>query len=151
MNVNAYNAYAETAAVMKKGGSDTHTLELQDSENIHARHVSSVSTLAIPIPVLTNFQHRYLDSLLRSLLWEGHLPGFKRKVEIFRTKGMFTNGDDGRTYVIQGVREIYEIKALQSRGASETMAESQGKLVFIGKDLDKELGDSLNKAISLIQ
>lgn len=65
---------------------------------------------------------------------------------ILRTKGIFRDEDTGSLLGIQGVHELYEITSLPPH-PTEEMDWSQGKIVFIGKGLDKaRLIPSLEKA-----
>ena len=114
----------------------------------HSNDLSSTSTITLPLPILTSIQHAQIDTLLRSLLWEGQLPGSEQRVEILRTKGIFTNKEDRKVYIIQGVRELYEIKCIESTSEGiNTASEVTGKLVFIGRGLNDAFGRKVTELI----
>lgn len=116
----------------------------------HAHDLSGISTLAIPLPPrLSDDQVVALDLALQALLWEGRLPApspdrpnesiAEGSLEILRTKGYFVT-QDGRGQVVQGVREIYEIREVGNRKQDQEEEQGQdkefeGKLVLIGKGL----------------
>ena len=128
------------------------------SSNSHTHALNQISTLAIPLPSrLSKRQVEALDLAIRALLWEGRLPSSslcerpteateEGSLEILRTKGYFNSreGEEGggegkREHVIQGVREIYEIREVgvgrindEDTGGAKQEA---GKLVLIGKGL----------------
>lgn len=120
--------------------------QLREQKDTARGHLANMSTLSIPLPVLSSQQYETLDKLLRDLLWEGNLPSTHStgsstdsvvaKPEILRTKGLFytSSGDASKTeYIIQGVREIYEVKEVAETSANS--GDEQGKLVFIGRGL----------------
>jgi len=60
-------------------------------------------------------------------------PGGDRQVQILRCKGLF--GDEkGKWWVLQGVRNVYEISELGDVGVD---VPDRGKIVLIGKGLDE--------------
>lgn len=98
-------------------------------------------------------QYNKLEVLLRSLLWDAELPAQGEfaaisDLEILRTKGLFSvmeednNKDTYTAYIVQGVKELYEIKNLpKSLRSSEDSG--TGRLVLIGKGLREVLRESL--------
>lgn len=76
------------------------------------------------------------DELIRSLLWDGRLPssptspGLEREFDILRAKA-FLRTTDGRTWILQGVRDVYEVNELGPE-EGRTMGP---KLVLIGRGL----------------
>lgn len=136
LDVNAFSASREQAPAAL----DLHH---DDHEHTHAREIDAISTVAVPLPVLDAHQVARLDSLLRSLLWDGVLPSSpaSNKADILRTKGLFHTAE-GTEHVIQGVREIYEMKEVLSARAAEAKR-IEGKLVFIGRNL----GDGLKEGV----
>lgn len=108
-------------------------------------HKTEITSLLIPLPVLSLAQHEAIDGWIRSLLWETVVPGslLESKVEILRCKG-FWQVKDGRGFVLQGVRSLYETSEVPVED-TEPVA---GKIVLIGKGLDKTVHDSLITAIS---
>ncbi|KAJ6264240.1 hypothetical protein Dda_0383 [Drechslerella dactyloides] len=95
----------------------------------------SVSTVAFDVPTLKTGSVEIVDAWIRSLLWDERVPldGIKsalfHPVEIHRLKGRLTT-DDGKTHIIQGVREVFEIT-----DATNPNAPGAGKIVLIGKGL----------------
>jgi hypothetical protein len=99
-----------------------------------------------------------VDAWLRSILWESRLPGGEIAIpsetqheeklfEIHRLKGSLII-DDGSIKFVQGVREIFEIKdAPWKKEHTETCA-MDGKLVFIGRNIERmKFGASFISAI----
>lgn len=74
-------------------------------------------------------------------------------LDILRTKGLFTvktsrreGGTETAQYIVQGVKELYEIKELPHR--TERLSEgSSGALVLIGKGLRQELETAVRQTI----
>ena len=95
-----------------------------------------------------------LDAWLRSVLWDSHLPlppeasdgrlpsakdSPPSEFEIHRTKGLL-HLSDGSRKVIQGVREIFEIRDLPVEEESDSSGgNAMGKIVLIGRGLDLQL------------
>lgn len=91
-----------------------------------------------------------VDAWLRSVLWENVLPNdgdeHKEPFEVHRLKGRLAV-QDGRTKIIQGVRELFEIFDAPS-GGLEDESES-GKVVLIGRHVpDFNFQKSLLAAIA---
>lgn len=85
-----------------------------------------------------------LDQWIQTALWEGvvDVEGEKHAVEIIRCKGLYSL-DGGSKFVLQGVRELYDI--IPHNGEE---AEGQdGKLVFIGRGLDGNVRKSLRHVL----
>ncbi len=78
-------------------------------------------------------QLELVDKWLRSVLWEGALPGVDAppNFEIHRSKGrlVFEGGD---VKMLQGVREIFEL--IDAPESDEPTPEA-GKIIFIGRHL----------------
>ncbi|KAF3285156.1 hypothetical protein EYR41_007189 [Orbilia oligospora] len=96
-----------------------------------------VSTISFDVDVLKAEAIEIVDAWIRSLLWDERVPldGIKstlfHPVEIHRLKGRLKT-EDGKTHIIQGVREVFEIT-----NSSERNMEGSGKIVLIGKGLGK--------------
>lgn len=103
----------------------------------HSHLDPTISTLTIPVPVLSTDQLDKLDLWLRSVLWDSELPGFPSAppFETHRLKGRIVLRD-GRVKMVQGVREIFEVIDLEDSEGSELQKE--GKLVIIGRYLGPE-------------
>lgn len=126
--------------------------ELDKASLGHSHLDKTISTLSIPLPVLTSGQVEKLDAWLRSVLWESVLPGHENVAgtpafEIHRLKGRLML-EDGSERMVQGVREIFEI--FNSLNNSESQA--PGKLVLIGRHLVYfDFPTSLKQTLSLAQ
>jgi G3E family GTPase len=127
----------------------SHPEHVHGAPNNHHDHSQNdpfggVSALIIPLSVVTPIIASKLDEWLRTLLWEGRLlvsdslaPGgveavstraMAPKIEILRCKGVYATSE-GRTFVIQGVRMLYETR----EATVDPSAFEGGKLVLIGK------------------
>lgn len=129
--------------------------------NQHARDLSDISTLAIPLPVLSMAQRDKLEVLLRSLLWDAEMPTIGKfesitGLEILRTKGLFTvktsrpeNAVETAQYIVQGVKELYEIKELPNKSGKIDDG-SLGALVLIGKGLSEDIRNAVQQFIASV-
>lgn len=109
-------------------------------------HINDITSLLIPIPLLKDNQAQRLDEWIRTVLWEGHLPGTpERTLEVLRCKGVW-QVDDGRIFVLQGVKSLYETRE-EKRGNDD--AEVVGKVVLIGRGLEKDVLNSLQKSLEV--
>lgn len=146
------NAYAsrpfdsQVAALHTDGHCHSGDERDHDHETGSSRH-GGVTSLQIDLSPLTAEGALRLDEWIRSVLWEGLLPenadcGTEGpKVEVLRCKGIFSVTDGGQ-FVLQGVRNLYEIAPLESDTESGLQV---GKLVFIGKGLGEDVRRSLLK------
>ncbi|KZT28883.1 cobW-domain-containing protein [Neolentinus lepideus HHB14362 ss-1] len=142
--------------------------EGDDHEHAHSGpthyEVRGITSLQVPVPALSQERFEKLDEWIRTVLWEGTLPPSSSSpsprssavnstststtspassLEVLRCKGMFAS-ITGRTYVLQGVRNIYDISELEVGSGEEDMGvPGMGKLVFIGKGLGEEVRRSL--------
>lgn len=86
-----------------------------------------------------------LDVWVRTVLWENRLPNQTDEhtggIEVLRCKGIFTS-DSGELYVLQGVRNMYEISKVEGDQSNVGLPD-EGKLVLIGKGLDQMVRRSL--------
>ncbi|KAJ7696005.1 CobW/HypB/UreG, nucleotide-binding domain-containing protein [Mycena rosella] len=100
-----------------------------------------ISSLLITVPVLSRAMLDALDEWVRTVLWEQRLPGDAsdtQSLTVLRCKGLFVL-DSGAQYVLQGVRNMYEIaEAGDALGVPDA-----GKLVLIGTGLDARVRESL--------
>lgn len=110
------------------------------------------------MPVLHPYDLALLDAWLRAVLWDSHLPSTGKTVddgigsvtfrdgdevndddaglEIHRMKGYVALAD-GSARVIQGVREVFEIRQVpQETDENHPTDGSAGKIVLIGRGLD---------------
>jgi len=109
--------------------------------------IRGISSILVPIPVLPTAQVETLDEWIRSVLWEHRLPGEGDTdgLDVLRCKGMFRTDAD-EVYVLQGVREMYDLSPAESMQDSDGAGEI-GKLVFIGKGLDDRVRTSLEATV----
>jgi len=110
-----------------------------------------VSSILVPIPPLPSARVQLLDEWIRTLLWERKLlesTSEKPGLEVLRCKGMFRT-DKNEKFVLQGVREIYELSELEGSGEADGVGD-MGKLVFIGKGLDEAVRQSLENIVNVL-
>lgn len=109
--------------------------------------IRGVSSILVPVPVLPAGQVEVLDEWIRSVLWEHKLPSEEdaEGLDVLRCKGMFRTDAD-EIYVLQGVREMYDLSLAESTQDSDGAGDI-GKLVFIGKGLDDRVRASLEATI----
>lgn len=126
------------------------------SEHYELRGISSLQVYA-PLP-LEQGRLELLDEWIRNVLWEGRLPsshktervaGDNSKIEsplqVLRCKGIWTM-QTGERYILQGVRELYEVTKLPAN--KEDIGVGEGKIVLIGKGLgDVAVRNSLEKVL----
>ena len=105
--------------------------------------IRGISSILVPVPVLPAGRVEVLDEWIRSVLWEHKLPNEEGdgNLDVLRCKGMFRTDAD-EVYVLQGVREMYDLSLAESTEDSDGAGEI-GKLVFIGKFLDDRVRSSL--------
>jgi G3E family GTPase len=65
-------------------------------------------------------------------------------LDVLRCKGIWWN-ERGEQFVLQGVRSLYDVSKIPAEKKEEEMA---GKLVFIGKGLNKAVEDSLKRVVA---
>ena len=132
------NAYSSASTLMNSkfpleihGPGDSHDSDGHDHHSSLQR--SGITSLKIEIPVIQSALTGRFDEWIRFLLWENGLPGKPDlKVEVLRCKGLFCT-TEGHYFMLQGVRNLYEIKQLSDE---ETMGLTDGgKLVLIGRGL----------------
>ncbi|KAL8993881.1 MAG: hypothetical protein Q9169_006020 [Polycauliona sp. 2 TL-2023] len=132
---------------------DLHAYDRVEVVDMDARGHShldpNISTLTLHLPLLQLHQRERLESWLRSLLWESHLPSRESEdtqakqqqtFEIHRVKGQIPLSD-GSNIMIQGVRDVFEMID-QDGGGGDDRHEAKGgeegrkgKIVLIGKGL----------------
>ncbi|KAG8938588.1 hypothetical protein FRC00_014664, partial [Tulasnella sp. 408] len=111
LDLRAYSAepnFFDTALAGQSAHDSSGKHEHVHDEN--CSHINDITSLLIPIPVLKDSQGQRLDEWIRTVLWEGHLPGTpERTLEVLRCKGVW-QVDDGRIFVLQGVKSLYETR-----------------------------------------
>ncbi|EPQ54743.1 cobW-domain-containing protein [Gloeophyllum trabeum ATCC 11539] len=151
------------ASRMPSNARHNHDHSAHDHEHEHDApapthyEVRGITSLQVPCPVLSRAHFDRLDEWIRTVLWEGTLPASESEslsgnLEVLRCKGMFSCRD-GKRYVLQGVRNIYDISEMDGasdkaggRGQDVGVPE-MGKLVFIGKGLDEGVRRSLEAVL----
>lgn len=133
---------------------DCHHDHDQEPKSTHYE-LRGISSLQVTCPVLKQPQFDRLDEWLRSVLWENRIPedastassekGESPGLQVLRCKGSFTL-EDGTHYVLQGVRNMYEISELDKSSSQRDLGlPDVGKVVLIGKGLDDTVRQSLEK------
>lgn len=101
--------------------------------------------MTIKVPSLKEEQLPKLDAWLRSILWDSKLPDSPTDstadsaeksptFEIYRLKARLPMCD-GSIKIVQGVRDVFEIKdALEQTPQGQPTLE-EGKIVLIGRDM----------------
>ncbi|GJE97201.1 cobW-domain-containing protein [Phanerochaete sordida] len=154
MGIDAYSSKSKALASDSVGHAHHHAGEpcdehCDDVGHKHPHHyeLRGISSLQVSVPVLSQEAYDRLDEWIRTLLWEGRLPEDSavgpQRVTVLRCKGIFQTST-GTTYVLQGVRSLYEISP--AIDDSDFGLES-GKLVFIGKGLDETIRHSLMRVL----
>lgn len=96
------------------------------------------------LPILSDSQLESVESFLQSLHWENRIEGIARgegstekeedKLVVLRSKGLFIT-NEGKVYILQGVRDIYELNQLDAAAHELEDDERGSKLVIIGRNL----------------
>ncbi|BGP13332.1 hypothetical protein JCM10213_001481 [Rhodosporidiobolus nylandii] len=118
--------------------------------SLSSPHANDITSVTIPLPILRNVHIGAFHDVVSTLIWEGSLPLLPSSspapaqpakpeppLDLLRTKG-FLCTDDGRSWILQGVREIYDIVEVPEEEGEEDAAgarEVQPKLVLIGRGL----------------
>lgn len=97
----------------------------------HSHLDPTISTLDISLPMLDEAGLERLERCLEDVLWPTDVP---KPYEVHRTKGLLSL-TNGRTMMLQGVREIFEVTDAKSTPESDT--NSGSRVVLIGRNLDK--------------
>lgn len=110
-----------------------------------------ISSLQVNCPTLSPAQHEKLDEWIRSVLWEKQLPheppgDGATELVVLRCKGMFKT-TAGKAYVLQGVRNLYDIIEVEEGEEPDAGIPDVGKIVLIGKGLDGRVRHSLEAVV----
>lgn len=146
---------------------DLHAYDNVDADAIdfaskgHSHLDPAISTTTLTLPPLDSEQLDKLDTFLRNLLWtrlflshpeaEGvSVESAGSRPEIHRIKGRLVM-QQGGVKLLQGVREVFEFvdaKDASSSGDENAPEKSNGKMVFIGRNLvPAALQKSLEEAV----
>ena len=151
MNLNAYASRVPPSLALGKSHLHDHTDGKCPDQESHPKSthytIRGISSILVPVPVLSAARVGVLDEWIRTVLWEHKLPQEKdtEGLDVLRCKGMFST-DAGDVYVLQGVREMYDLSLVESIEDSEGVGEV-GKLVFIGKGLNDTVRSSLEATV----
>ena len=153
MNLGAYASRIPSASVPETYHHHDHVDGKCPDPESHPKSthytIRGITSILVPVPVLPAAQVEVLDEWIRSVLWEHKLPneGDAEGLDVLRCKGMFRT-DVGEIYVLQGVREIYDLSLTETTEDSDGAGEI-GKLVFIGKGLDDRVRASLEATVRI--
>lgn len=153
MNLNAYASRIPPASVPGTYHDHDHVDGKCPDPEAHPKSthytIRGISSILVPVPTLPVAQVEILDEWIRSVLWEHKLPNEEdvEGLDVLRCKGMFRT-DAGEVYVLQGVREMYDLSPAESTEDSDGAGEI-GKLVFIGKGLDDRVRTSLEATVRI--
>ncbi|KAF5124467.1 hypothetical protein DV452_000176 [Geotrichum candidum] len=107
------------------------------NEHTHGWHDPRISTITFSFAPLTADELQKFETWIQLVLWENEVGG--KPVEVHRLKGRLVDPNK-EVKILQGVRQTYEIVDAKSDTDPEVLASAfPGKLVFIGKHLDREL------------
>ncbi|PPQ99203.1 hypothetical protein CVT26_014126 [Gymnopilus dilepis] len=116
--------------------------------------VRGISSLQVTCPPLDQPHLDKLDEWIRNALWEnrvepagGDSTTTPLEVQILRCKGAFTSAK-GVHYVLQGVRNMYEISELPAAESESLGVPDTGKVVLIGKGLTEGVRRSLEGVLA---
>ncbi|KAG8857678.1 hypothetical protein FRC20_000234, partial [Serendipita sp. 405] len=129
-----------------------HDHDHEDDEHDHFRGISS---LIIPLPILSSAQEDILDEWIRQILWNGLYESedptpddqatagetVSPKLKVLRCKGLYST-IEGNHIVIQGVQTLYETTVVGRNRHPEN-----GKLVLIGTGLGARIKKSLESLL----
>ncbi|KZP01345.1 cobW-domain-containing protein [Calocera viscosa TUFC12733] len=135
LGLRAYERLSMLPTVFTSLGVPCEDDHCHDASHVHSHtsgHLDDVSSCVLKVPPLDAVQLSRLDEFIRSLLWDNVLlrvdaAELKTDFEILRCKGIFSS--DGKQFVLQGVRNIYDINEVN--GEEDAMA--NGKVAFIGR------------------
>ncbi|KAH9936251.1 CobW domain-containing protein [Fomitopsis serialis] len=126
-----------------------------DHDHDHSNHdhphppthyeLRGISSLQVNCPVLSPSQYEKLDEWI-ALPGESSGHGTSDLI-VLRCKGMFRT-TASETYVLQGVRNLYDIMKVEEGGEADTGVPDMGKVVLIGKGLDERVRQSLKAVLS---
>lgn len=168
-----FQAFVDSDSVVACAGGDAcevqhehHHTRSSTGEMKHGtgKGKNDITTISIPLPILDDVRTGAFDRLIRGLLWDGSLPPLsdpptapvspddkpddKREFDILRTKA-FLRSSDGSEYILQGVRDIYEITQVP-KGIVEAGIELERivpKLVLIGRGIDGSTAERFLSAL----
>lgn len=154
MGIDAYSSRQALPNNFVASHSHSESCDSHDHEHIREpRHyeVRGISSLQVSCPILSPSKLQEVDEWIRTVLWENKLPddsdADSPRIEVLRCKGIFRT-TNGETYVLQGVRSLYELNPVPDPQSADMGLPDEGKLVFIGKGLEKQVRRSLEILLS---
>uniref|UniRef100_A0ABK0LU08 Zn regulated GTPase metalloprotein activator 1A n=1 Tax=Rattus norvegicus TaxID=10116 RepID=A0ABK0LU08_RAT len=98
--------------------------------------IKSIVTVTFDVP--GSAEEESLNVFIQNLLWEKNVKNKDgRCMEVIRLKGLVSIKDKPQQMIVQGIHELYELE--ESRVNWKDDAERACQLVFIGKNLDKDI------------
>ncbi|BGP29514.1 hypothetical protein JCM10296v2_001253 [Rhodotorula toruloides] len=104
-------------------------------------HANDISSLTIPLPVLPSVENgSAFYRVVSRLIWDSQLPSPASSadevlsLDLLRTKG-FLRTQDGQSYILQGVRDIFDISPVPAATVAKEEREVKPKLVLIGRGM----------------
>jgi len=124
----------------------------QEKAHINHYEFRKISSLCVECSRITPEAFDKFDQWIRTVLWENRLPDNKASgsgnLLVLRCKG-FLSLTTGKRYILQGVRNLYEMDEV-SDGCDENLGmPDEGKIVLIGKGLDGVIRSSLEATLNL--
>ncbi|XP_041517250.1 COBW domain-containing protein 1 isoform X2 [Microtus oregoni] len=96
----------------------------------------SIVTVTFEVP--GSAKEECLNVFIQNLLWEKNVQDKDgRCMEVIRLKGLVSIKDKPQQVIVQGIHELYDLE--ESLVCWKDDAERKSQLVFIGKNLDKEV------------
>ncbi|XP_007954764.1 COBW domain-containing protein 2 [Orycteropus afer afer] len=96
----------------------------------------NIVTVTFEIP--GNAKEESLNVFIQNLLWEKNVRNKDGHcMEVIRLKGLVSIKDKPQQVIVQGVHELYDLEETPVSWESDT--ERTNRLVFIGKNLDKDI------------
>lgn len=119
---------------------DIHSFDKRTEDSIRnipqtSNHLDK-SVLTVAFSLKGEFLTDKIDVWIRNLLWEKEIDGcVYENMEILRIKMLINSCNSGNKIIFQGVRELYD----QQEGSEWKEEDRETKLVFIGKNLDRQI------------
>uniref|UniRef100_A0A2K5RXE2 CobW C-terminal domain-containing protein n=1 Tax=Cebus imitator TaxID=2715852 RepID=A0A2K5RXE2_CEBIM len=96
----------------------------------------SIVTITFEVP--GNAKEEQLNVFIQNLLWEKTVRNKDNQcMEVIRLKGLVSIKDKPQQVIVQGVHELYDLEETPVSWKDDT--ERTNRLVFIGRNLDKDL------------
>ncbi|XP_032163167.1 COBW domain-containing protein 1 isoform X2 [Mustela erminea] len=96
------------------------------------------SIITVTFEVRGNAKEESLNVFIQNLLWEKNVRNKDNDcMEVIRLKGLVSIKDKPKQVIVQGVHELYDLEETPLSWNDDT--ERTNRLVFIGRNLDKEI------------